>query len=508
MRHKIIFHLLLCLLFSSSASLYASDPNTFEASNRPKFSGTILNYSMGDSVYIIFTDDGINCGVSTHDILDFYIRADSSGYFEFSLPNWGQISHLTLSLKKPNRRSNFLGDYLVEMTDSINVVIHKERDTLFTTFSGMGSAKYQCTDQLEDILFYKADRHNLYRSRYSSSPNWLDSLIEYYNVPKNLNYNTLNKYKSIISPAVSELLRAEKDAGFNKQIMFFVQRLLFSDDDKVDPDFKSELILKYSSKYQSIRSVAKNQDLEKSAILREYALKKTKTDLSIKYGKLSSMNEVLEEISKIYSGVVLDKLIAELLFGDLIDFTRNDQSDSAMLSCFNRAFQLEHIPIVKNSIKSRVRMVKGNVVPDFSMIDTSGKIVRLSDFKNKVVILDFWFTGCGGCALFYRRLKDSIEPRFKSERELEIISICLDKSREKWMSSLYKNMYTDPEHINLFARSSDFSCELMKYYCVTGAPFTLLIGKNGRLITATDAAFKENDNDLKYIIYAALREGS
>jgi peroxiredoxin len=35
--------------------------------------------------------------------------------------------------------------------------------------------------------------------------------------------------------------------------------------------------------------------------------------------------------------------------------------------------------------------------PDFALTDVNGRIVRLSDLKGKVVVLDFWATWCAGC---------------------------------------------------------------------------------------------------------------
>ncbi|MCF8267018.1 MAG: TlpA family protein disulfide reductase [Ignavibacteriales bacterium] len=62
--------------------------------------------------------------------------------------------------------------------------------------------------------------------------------------------------------------------------------------------------------------------------------------------------------------------------------------------------------------------------PDFSLLTPDGKTIRLSDFKGKVVILDFWATWCLPCKEGIPDLV-SLKKQFEVE-SFEIIGISLD----------------------------------------------------------------------------------
>jgi cytochrome c biogenesis protein CcmG/thiol:disulfide interchange protein DsbE len=66
-----------------------------------------------------------------------------------------------------------------------------------------------------------------------------------------------------------------------------------------------------------------------------------------------------------------------------------------------------------------------NTAPNFVLKDLDGKLVSLSDFKGKVVIIDFWATWCPPCLMEIPHFQSLYEEY--SDRGLIVIGISLDQ---------------------------------------------------------------------------------
>ena len=65
----------------------------------------------------------------------------------------------------------------------------------------------------------------------------------------------------------------------------------------------------------------------------------------------------------------------------------------------------------------------GGKAPDFSLKSVEGKTIKLSDYKGKVVIIDFWATWCGPCR---RGIPDLVSIQKEFKKDVVIIGISLD----------------------------------------------------------------------------------
>ena len=135
--------------------------------------------------------------------------------------------------------------------------------------------------------------------------------------------------------------------------------------------------------------------------------------------------------------------------------------------------------------------------PDFARDDASGKSVKLSDFRGKVVLLNFWATWCGGCQVeipwfieFQNQYKDN---------GLAVIGVSLDA--DGWKSV---RPYVKEKAVNYTIVIG--SGDVAQLYRVTAMPVTLLIDREGR-IAATHTGLV-NKSDYKAEVETLLGENA
>lgn len=124
---------------------------------------------------------------------------------------------------------------------------------------------------------------------------------------------------------------------------------------------------------------------------------------------------------------------------------------------------------------------RGVPAPDLTMVDLQGKSYKLSDFKGKVVLIDFWFMGCAPCKAEMPYLAQMAKEL--SDKDVVCISLSLD-SGDVLMDGWRKFIATKGNETLNVNLPGGFTSQECKNYLVRGVPRIVIVDKEGKIVDA------------------------
>lgn len=171
---------------------------------------------------------------------------------------------------------------------------------------------------------------------------------------------------------------------------------------------------------------------------------------------------------------------------NLVFITQNASDYPALVRRVRKDFaNTERYPYAKNvDLNFVVAPMIGDLAPDIALPSSDGSYIRLSNYRGKYVLVDFWASWCGPCRLESPTMV-SLYEKYKGD-EFEILGVSLDKEKEKWLAAIELDNLTWLQVSDL----KQWESIAAKKYVVKALPHTVLVDKEG-LIIATGLRGKD-----------------
>ena len=219
-------------------------------------------------------------------------------------------------------------------------------------------------------------------------------------------------------------------------------------------------------------------------LLKEISAKDKYLEVAVVRDVLSSCNEIdpsifdfpksqrLKELNEIYGvGERMDEEMTKSLYDELYAYGSKLKNAD-----FKQAFL--------GRLEKRAKLMEGRPAIDFTVVNMDGKEGKLSDYKGKVLFVDFWATWCMPC-LGEMPYFNELSKQFPN---IQFVGISLDDNTEVWLNKLKG----DADHgkvLELFSTDP----LVRTGWDITGIPRFLLIDKDFKIISASAPRPSEKD---------------
>jgi len=120
----------------------------------------------------------------------------------------------------------------------------------------------------------------------------------------------------------------------------------------------------------------------------------------------------------------------------------------------------------------------GKIAPDFELPDTNARPVKLSSFRGKYLLLDFWASWCPVC----RESSPGVLKAYKQyeDKNFTVLSVSLDKAGDKkaWLNAIHHDglLWTQVSDLKFW------QSPIVNLYKLTAIPQNFLLDPDGKII--------------------------
>ncbi|MCX2454174.1 thioredoxin family protein [Pedobacter sp. PLR] len=386
--------------------------------------------------------------------------------------NYGKIKRYhDNGITKEKLMENGAPIYIFEQGDHIKLYITKK--TL--AFEGKKAEKYNCIQSINSSPRFDRSQYISFETQKKYEEmfgEWKKQQDSAFNAKKDI----LKRYKPKLSPEIYNLILADCQGYYYARLLGQLNNNFNTDEKRKKTSFKT-----YNKWFESMDLL----DLDEKALVKSYRFcdflfhkesfeasfiaRHNSGQKKIPY----TFQQIYNSIQKNHAGIIRDKVTLLAFYYAIVHKNGKSYLDTAHKSMGNNIF--------KTSIANLINNYSGSIY-EYELFDQYGKLRKLSEFKDKLIVLDFWFTGCLGCISLAKELKP-IMRSYQGNKDVEFISISIDPKKEMWLKSVNDETYSHKDQVNLYTNGQSSQHPIIKNYSLSGYPTLFLISKKGKIIT-------------------------
>ena len=140
----------------------------------------------------------------------------------------------------------------------------------------------------------------------------------------------------------------------------------------------------------------------------------------------------------------------------------------------------------------------GDTAPSFTFSVDKDKTANLTDYKGKIVVIDFWATWCGPCRMELPRIQKEIWDKYKDNPKFALLAIDRGENWDKTLPFKKENNYT-------FLMSPDPDRKIYSLYAKQYIPRIVVVGEDGLILYQSMGYDEKGFSDLLALLADKLK---